>query len=385
MEKQRHDTMDLIAIAALTAAAVPLLAFAGLPEAARVPLGLPFLLFLPGYALMAAIFPRRGGPDPAERLALSAMVSLAVVALIGIALNYSPWGVRPESIIGCVGLFILLSSFLGLLYRRTVPAAERPDLSPRSLAASAARNARLLAYPGAAALGIVAAVAVIALAVPGAGRRGTSEPFTEFYLLGADGAADGYPTALTIGEPAGVKFGVVNREGVEAQYAVSLLVNGAQTARFGPITLPSGERREQLITFRLNAPGAGQTVRLVLQKDGQTVPYRSLHLRVDALPAPEPPQPLAAESAPAPAGAEPLDVTREPAAEQPAAGQPPPAPAEAAPRVHTVTPGENLSLIAGLYGITLKALLGVNELDDPDLIYPNQRINLPPATSGQGS
>jgi LysM repeat protein len=53
--------------------------------------------------------------------------------------------------------------------------------------------------------------------------------------------------------------------------------------------------------------------------------------------------------------------------------------------VHIVTPGENLTSIAGLYGITLEALLGVNELDDPDLIYPNQSINLPPVTSGQGS
>ena len=385
MERQRHDTMDLIVIAALTAAAVPLFAFGGLPEAATAPLGLPFLLFLPGYTLISAIFPKRGWPDAVERLALSAMVSLAVVALIGIALNYSPWGIQAKSITGFVGLFILLSSFSGLLYRRTLPAAERPDLSPRSLAVSASRNARLLAYPGAAVLGLLAAVAVVGLAVPGAGRQGISERFTEFYLLGADGTADGYPTALTLGEPAAVKFGLVNREGVEARYTVALLVNGAQAARFGPITLPPDQRREQLITFSLNQPGAGQTVRLVLQKDGRTAPYRSLHLRVDALPAPEPPQPLAAERAPAGAGAEPPVVPQQPAPDQPAAGQTPRAQPEAAPRVHIVAPGENLSRIAGLYGITLDALLGVNKLDDPDLIYPNQRINLPPATSGQGS
>ena len=377
--------MDLIIIAALTAAAVPLFAFAGLPEAGRVPLGLPFLLFLPGYTLITAIFPRRGWPDAVERLALSAMVSLAVVALIGIALNYTPWGVRAESIVGFTGLFILLSSFLGLLYRRTLPAAERPDLGPRSLAASASRNARLLAYPGAAALGVIAALAIIVLAIPGAGQRGTSEPFTEFYLIGADGTSDGFPSALTAGEPARVTFGVVNREGVEARYTVSLLVNGAPTARFGPITLPPGQRREQLITFSLDEPGAGQTVRLVLKRDGGLTPYRSLHLRVDALPAPARPQPLAAERAPAGLEAEPPAAPREPAPEQPAPAQPPPARAEAAPRVHVVTRGENLTRIAGLYGITLAKLLGVNELDDPDLIYPNQRINLPPAPSGQGS
>ena len=36
-------------------------------------------------------------------------------------------------------------------------------------------------------------------------------------------------------------------------------------------------------------------------------------------------------------------------------------------------------------GLTLQALLSVNELDDPDLIHPDQRINLPPPSGGQGS
>src|SRR3990172_1992555 len=162
--------MDLIVIAALTAAAVPLFAFGGLPEAARAPLGLPFLLFLPGYTLIAAIFPRRGWPDAAERLALSAMVSLAVVALIGIALNYSPWGVRAESITGFFGLFILLSFISWLLYPRTLPPPGAPPPPPPSRPFSASGSGSLLPYPGAAALGLPAAVAVIVLAVPGAGR-----------------------------------------------------------------------------------------------------------------------------------------------------------------------------------------------------------------------
>lgn len=379
--------MDLLAIAAVTAAAVPLLAFAGLPEAARVALGLPFVLFLPGYALIAAIFPRRGWPDAVERLAMSGVVSLAVVALIGIALNYSPWGVRAESIVGFVGLFIVLASFLGLLHRRLIPAGDRQDLGPRSLAVWASLNAKLLAYPGAVAVGVLAAVAVIALAVPGAGRRGPSEPFTEFYLLGADGTAEGYPTALTVGEPARVKFGIVNREGAEAEYSASLLINGRQVRQFGPITLLPGERQERLVTFRLSEPGEGQAVRLILHRDGQTAPYRSLHLRVEGLPAPAPEERLAAVAEEAPAGAQPerQDVAEEPEPEGSPAGQPPQAPAEAAPRVHIVSPGENLTRIAGLYGLTLQALLSVNELDDPDLIHPDQRINLPPPSGGQGS
>ena len=55
---------------------------------ARVILGLPFLLFFPGYVLVAALFPR-GEIDGIERVALSFGMSIAVTALIGLGLNYT--------------------------------------------------------------------------------------------------------------------------------------------------------------------------------------------------------------------------------------------------------------------------------------------------------
>ena len=58
----------------------------------RIILGLPFLLFFPGYVLVGALFPRKKGIDSIERLALSFGLSIAVVAFIGLILNYSPWG-----------------------------------------------------------------------------------------------------------------------------------------------------------------------------------------------------------------------------------------------------------------------------------------------------
>ena len=65
----------------------------------RIILGLPFILFLPGYTLTAALFPRRTDLGSIERVALSFGLSIAVVPLIGLILNYTPWGIRLPSLL----------------------------------------------------------------------------------------------------------------------------------------------------------------------------------------------------------------------------------------------------------------------------------------------
>ncbi|ADY01310.1 hypothetical protein VMUT_1105 [Vulcanisaeta moutnovskia 768-28] len=60
----------------------------------RYGLGALMILFMPGYALVEALYPRGDELSPLERLALSIGLSLAVVPLIGLLLNYTPWGIR---------------------------------------------------------------------------------------------------------------------------------------------------------------------------------------------------------------------------------------------------------------------------------------------------
>ena len=52
------------------------------------------VLFAVGYATVEALYPEEGSLSDLERLALSVGLSLAVVPLIGLALNYTPWGIR---------------------------------------------------------------------------------------------------------------------------------------------------------------------------------------------------------------------------------------------------------------------------------------------------
>jgi len=59
---------------------------------ARYILGAIFVLWLPGYALIKALFPTKE-IDQIERVALSIGMSLALVPITGLLLNYTPWGI----------------------------------------------------------------------------------------------------------------------------------------------------------------------------------------------------------------------------------------------------------------------------------------------------
>ena len=88
-------------------AAVTTVAVFTIPENAvplvylRSALGIIFVLFLPGFAFIRALFPAKApiktsseNMDTIERVALSFGMSLALVPVVGLILNYTPWGIR---------------------------------------------------------------------------------------------------------------------------------------------------------------------------------------------------------------------------------------------------------------------------------------------------
>ncbi|MDG6982727.1 MAG: DUF1616 domain-containing protein [Nitrososphaerota archaeon] len=57
------------------------------------------VLYFPGFTLIEALYPKKEDLDSLERLALSIGLSLALVPLVGLLLNYTPWGIRLEPIV----------------------------------------------------------------------------------------------------------------------------------------------------------------------------------------------------------------------------------------------------------------------------------------------
>jgi len=193
----------------------------------RVVLGLPFLLFFPGYVTVLALFPEKEDLETLERIALSFGLSIAISPLIGFGLNYTPLGIRLLPILGCLSVFNVAIAFVGQ-YRRNKASAPYLPFDPVKVVndakgAFAKEKGVDKALTVVLIISIVAAVTalVYVVAVP---REG--ESYTEFYILGPGGKAEGYPHNLTAGEEASIIIGIANHEHETVNYTVEIwLVN----------------------------------------------------------------------------------------------------------------------------------------------------------------
>jgi hypothetical protein len=80
----------------------------------RYVVGGVFVLFIPGYVLIETLYPKAEELDRLERFALDIGLSLAVVPLVGLILNYTPWGIRLEPILLSLSILVLILGILGV-------------------------------------------------------------------------------------------------------------------------------------------------------------------------------------------------------------------------------------------------------------------------------
>jgi uncharacterized membrane protein len=260
------DLAAIVALTLLTVGAVFIPVVRDTPL--RVVLGLPFVLFVPGYALVAALFPEQG-TEPAEddddamdssgitgleRVALSFGVSIAVVPLVGLVLNFTPFGIRLVPIVVSLTGLVLVLTAVATRRRlaldpderfqvpwRTWLQAGRTELFEPETRTDAALNVLLV-------ISLVLAVSSVgyAVAVPKPG-----ESFTEFYLLTEDDdgelVADGYPTEFVAGESQSLVVGVGNQEHRQQAYTVVVELHDVETENNETRILD----RERLRTFEV--------------------------------------------------------------------------------------------------------------------------------------
>lgn len=182
---------------------------------------LPLVLFLPGYAVAAAIF-ARGRIPMRHLLVLSAGLSLAILALGALPLNYLPGGVRAGWWALLLVIVVFAAARAAAIRRPSRRAAPRPS-SPWKPRLNPARAALFAA-------GALAIVAAIVLA---------------FIPVGAKDAL-GY-TQMWIqplkGEKTGVEIGVGSGEQEEASYRLWVKFGGSEAPQGRYFKLAPGETR----------------------------------------------------------------------------------------------------------------------------------------------
>lgn len=245
---------------------------------ACIVLGLPFLLFFPGYVLVEVLFIRKEGMDRIERVAISFGISLAVVALIGFGLNFTPWGIRLGPVLYSVSAFIIVTSIVALVRQARL-------LKIRLTQEFTLKLPSWESNPFNKSLNIILVIAILgALGVLGyvVAAPKVGETFSEFYLLGPEGKAENYPEQLTVDETANLTVGIVNHTHKQTSYQVKIVIDGQESNETRPIILGDGEKWENEMTFIPTIAGDNQKVEFSLFKEEEpSSPVDSLNLWIN--------------------------------------------------------------------------------------------------------
>ena len=277
---------DLLAVALL---ALATLVFTLTPLASlavvRIPLGLVMVLFVPGYSLIAALFPRKNDLDGIERVALSFGLSIAVVPLIGLGLNYTPWGIRLTPVVVSLALFTLAMAAAAHWRRLSLPSEDRLAIHFRKnmsllkqeiLTEEKSRLDKALTIILVITIMLSIAALVYVIVTPKQGEK-----FTEFYILGPGGKAYDYPTQVQAGNKSAVIVGVVDHEYALVNYSLQMNLNNT-TILSRNLTLQQNQTWQEPVSYVLTKIGDQQKLEFFLYKDGNlTAPYRDLHLWVN--------------------------------------------------------------------------------------------------------
>jgi uncharacterized membrane protein len=211
-------------------------------QALRIVLGLPFLLFFPGYTLVATLFPKRSDLGTTERVALSVGLSVIITSSVGLILNMA-WEIRLYPTLISLTIFIAALSATAWYRRRRVAEEDRPVFTfSLPFHGNGHHNTLDGIVSVVLALAMTGAIATLAYAFanPQVGER-----FTEFYMLGAES----FPRELTVGDEGTVVLGIVNHEHDTMSYRVEVLVGEHSLPGIGPIELDQRKSWEGELGF----------------------------------------------------------------------------------------------------------------------------------------
>jgi uncharacterized membrane protein len=255
--------------------------FLALPRAIAA---LLFVLFVPGYCLGTLLFSGEGDLGLLERLSLSIGLSIALVPLIALLLDWLPWGIHLWSIVLVEYGLTVVSIGLSLWRRSRLEVQPafipemvwRPRTWWRSLSTADKRIGALLA--GAM---LLASVSVVWILIP----TSPKEQLTEFYILGQEKTAEDYPRVAAVGDTLTTSIGIIDREMEDRTYRIEVWFvdpwNSDRRTLVGQVTdiqLSNGESRESSVSWRVPWAGDDQQVQFLLFAEGNSAPYRQLRL-----------------------------------------------------------------------------------------------------------
>lgn len=249
----------------------------------RILFGLPFLLILPGYSLVSVLWTRKSELDMLERVALSLGLSIALVALVGLALNYTPMGITLNSILFTIFGLILVMVGLTRFRRLQLKPEERFKVNPFLIFNKMdviSQTDKLIAVVVVVVLIVGSSLLVVIAMNP------PQEKFTELFILDDNEETDTYPTELGVDESGSIFIVVVNHELQREDYTVAIWLrpeNGTdEILDEFDFTIKNKKQWRQNFNFSINESGLFM-LEIEIYKGSDTTPYTTNHLWIDVI------------------------------------------------------------------------------------------------------
>jgi uncharacterized membrane protein len=276
----------------------------------RVFLALPMVLFIPGYCLVVTLFPKKSDIDFIERIAISFGLSIAVVPLIGLGLNFTSRGLWLNSIVISLTFFTLMLILVAHYVRSLLPIEEQFTIELSEIAGtikkgifpSKTKSDRVLSIVLALVMLIVISTILYSISVPKQGER-----FTEFFILGENQRVADYPNQIITGLDYPMYISVGNNEYRTISYTIETWImrtefdsvtNTTAVMEMDPIdrlSLTVAHNETMIIPYNLSVKNIGYNrVEFLLFNDNVPGPevtgsdrinasYRNLHLGVSVV------------------------------------------------------------------------------------------------------
>lgn len=236
----------------------------------RFVLGLVYVFFVPGYVLVATLFPRTLKPVSTdyedflgpvdrnftglERVALSVGLSISVVALLALIIDASPLSLSLTPLLSILGGFTIIGTAIATRRRLRLPPENRFRLNLRSrwqqLSTGAAeiRSDRIINIF--LVLSILLASASIAYA---ATTPRENQTYTEFYLLSENSSgnlvANNYTAPDSTDRAREVIVGIKNHEYERVNYSTIIVLQQIKTDNSSDTIISSREVRRYDVTL----------------------------------------------------------------------------------------------------------------------------------------
>jgi uncharacterized membrane protein len=208
---------------------------------------------------------------------------------MGLVLNYTIWGIQEITLLTSLSIFILLMCAIAYHRRSLLPEEEAFEVPFKAFFLR--MKTEIMKKPESKIDRVFAVILVLSTlaSVVGLahiiGNPKEREHFTEFYILGANKTADGYPADLILGKNGMVIVGIVNHEYRPVDYTMELRLENQS------LPLPKDQKQISLahnmswiepVTF--TPPFKGNNMKLeflLFNETEKQTPYRNLHIWIN--------------------------------------------------------------------------------------------------------